>query len=86
VFHLHVIKSEQRDHLLDFLKQNGVGSAIHYPVPVHLQPAYRELSFTPLPVTEQTALKICSLPMYPELTDEQISTVIETANRAVKAR
>lgn len=77
VYHQYVIRTEGRDDLKAYLGKNGVGTLIHYPVPVHLQPAYREYAAgeARLPHTEVAAGKILSLPMYPELGDEQARAV-----------
>jgi dTDP-4-amino-4,6-dideoxygalactose transaminase len=77
VYHLYVIRSKRRDALQAFLKENDVSALIHYPTPIHLQPAYygrlgREGSF---PETERVSKEILSLPMYPEMTDDQIDTI-----------
>jgi len=79
VFHLYVVRSEQRDALQAHLKQHGIGALIHYPVPVHLQPAYRGrlAAERTLPETERAAREILSLPLYPELTEVQQAQVIE---------
>ncbi len=78
VFHLFVVRSKARDRLREFLAARGVGTAVHYPVPVHLQPAYRGRVRIagPLAATEGAAREVVSLPMYPELTDEEVETVI----------
>lgn len=77
VFHLYVVRSPQRDALQAHLKQHGVGALIHYPVPVHLQPAYRDrLAAGALSETERAAREILSLPLYPELTEAQQAAVI----------
>ena len=65
--HLFVIRCRERDRLRAVLDERGIATQVHYPVPVHRQAAYRELRETSLPVTEQTAGEILSLPMYPEL-------------------
>lgn len=79
VYHLYVIRSERRDILLGFLKEKGIGVLIHYPVPVHLQPAYRSLhGCDKMPETEKSSKEIVSLPMYPELSLEEIKTVINS--------
>jgi len=77
VFHLYVVRSTQRDALREHLKQAGIGTGIHYPLPAHLQPAYASLGGRPgdLPVTEQAAREVLSLPLYPELTVGQIEAV-----------
>ena len=82
VFHQYVIRSSRRDELQGFLRQNGVSTLIHYPVPVHLQPAYRDrLSNGRLAETERAATEVLSLPMYPELTVEQVRRVAEVLVR-----
>jgi hypothetical protein len=78
VFHLYVTRSEQRDHFQVLLKERGIGSGIHYPVPVHLQPAYAgrtALGPGGCPHTERAAAEILSLPIYPELSDADVETV-----------
>ncbi len=77
VYHLYVIRVPNRDAMLAHLKSKGIDAGIHYPLPVHLQPAYLNLGYgeTSLPFTEQVANEVLSLPMYPELTREQIEFV-----------
>ena len=77
VYHLYVVRCEQRDEVKEALARQGIGTGIHYPIPVHLQVASRSLGYKPgdLPETESAAQTILSLPMYPELTDEQIGYV-----------
>jgi len=79
VYHLYVTESEKRDELSKFLSGKGIASAVHYPVPCHLQPAYSCLGMTEgsLPVCEAAAKRVLSLPMYPELTEEQVQYVAE---------
>jgi dTDP-4-amino-4,6-dideoxygalactose transaminase len=78
VYHLYVIRTTQRDELLSYLKENGVGAGIHYPVPVHLQKSMAYLGYKPgsLPVTEHVVDEIISLPMYSELNLHQINLVV----------
>jgi dTDP-4-amino-4,6-dideoxygalactose transaminase len=66
-----------RDAMQAFLKERDVAALVHYPVPVHLQPAYRKRSegCGPLPETERAAREVLSLPLYPELTEAQARTV-----------
>ncbi len=80
VYHLYVIRSKQRDKLLDHLKRNGIGCGMHYPVPIHLQKAMKGNGYEKgdLPVTEKMAGEILSLPMYPHLTEEDAGIVVET--------
>lgn len=78
VYHLYVVRLPQRDRIRQFLwDQYEIGTGIHYPVPCHLQPAFQYLGYQKgdLPVTEQITGEILSLPMYPELTAEQIRFV-----------
>lgn len=77
VYHLYVVRHPSREALQAHLKQSGVATGIHYPLPLHLQPAYRFLGHKEgdFPETEKAAKEILSLPMYPELTEEQVSTV-----------
>ncbi len=78
VFHQYVVRSTERDAMLSALSKRGVAAGIHYPVPVHLQKAYvgRIRGSEALPETERAAREVLSLPMYPELDDESVRTVI----------
>jgi len=79
VFHQYVIRVAERDELRDWLNAAGIGTSIHYPVPVHLQPAYRgRLAAGPsgLGVTERAARQILSLPMYPQISEQTIDRII----------
>ncbi len=80
VFHLYVIRSKARDRLREYLHRNGIGALIHYPVPVHRQPAYRNRLRCPddMAETEKAAAEILSLPMYPELAGEDLQIVATT--------
>ena len=79
VYHLYVVRTPNRDALLAHLKAQGVGAGIHYPLPLHQQPAFLNLGYADvvLPETERAAAEVLSLPMYPELAEEQISYVVE---------
>jgi dTDP-4-amino-4,6-dideoxygalactose transaminase len=80
VYHLYVIRSRRRNELQAFLKDQGVGALVHYPVPVHLQPAYGNRvggEGKSLPETERAAAEVISLPMYPELTEKEVRSVSE---------
>lgn len=79
VYHLYVIQTENRDGLQTFLAEKGVHTIIHYPIPAHLQKAYAFLGYKEgdLPNSEYAANHILSLPMFPELTDKQVDTVID---------
>lgn len=77
IFHLFVIETERRDALREHLSERGIETGIHYPTPIHLQEAYADLSLPPgsFPEAERLARRSLSLPMYPELTEEQRAAV-----------
>ncbi len=78
VYHLYVIRIQERDQFQSLLQERGIATIIHYPVPVHLQESYRECREQSkyLPLTEKLAGEIVSLPLYPELTDEEVDYII----------
>ena len=80
VFHLYVVRHPEREALRQFLVEHGINAAIHYPRPIHLQPAYAFLGHTPgdFPVSERLADTVLSLPIYAELTEEQIDRIAST--------
>ncbi|MBT3358089.1 MAG: DegT/DnrJ/EryC1/StrS family aminotransferase [Rhodospirillales bacterium] len=80
VYHLYVIQVDDRDECMAYLRDHGVMAQIHYPQPIHLQPCYAGLGYGPgtFPVTEAAAQRILSLPMYAELTQDQIGIVADT--------
>lgn len=80
VVHLYVVRTQGRDSLRHALAQAGVGSAIHYPIPPHRQGAYRTLASRPLPITEQLASEVLSLPAHPALSQSAIERVVEVLN------
>jgi len=79
IYHLYVIRSPKRDDLQRFLESRGIGTIIHYPVPIHLQEAYQDLGQAPgsFPIAERHAREALSLPMYPELPEESIERIAE---------
>jgi len=79
IYHLYVIRTIKRDLLQTFLKDNGIGTAIHYPIPLHLQQAYKYLGYSvgDFPVAERCANEVLSLPMFPELTEQEVSYVCD---------
>lgn len=85
-YHLYVIRTRNRDELMQYLKANDIEAGIHYPVPLHLQPVYKNLGYHAgdFPHTEQAAREILSLPLYPELTHTQIDRVVETMREFYK--
>ena len=76
-YHLYVVQADDRDRVLERLHAENIGAGIHYPIPIHLQAAYADRGIGPgsFPVTEAAAPRLLSLPMYPELTDEQVRRV-----------
>ena len=87
VYHVYAIRVQERDEVLAFLAEKGIQCGVHYPVPIHLQKAYRNLGYKTgdLPVSERTALEFLSLPMFPELTKAQIEMVSLSLRDAVAA-
>ena len=83
VYHQYVVQHPQRDRLRQGLQEKGVGSAVLYPVPIHLQPAYAEDPPLRLPVTEAFCRNLLCLPMYPELTDEEVARVGEAVRETI---
>jgi dTDP-4-amino-4,6-dideoxygalactose transaminase len=79
VFHLYVIRTVDREGLIQHLKEAEIGSGIHYPIPLHLQKAYVSLNYSAgdFPVSERLAAEIVSLPMFPQLTAKQQARVVE---------
>ena len=79
VYHLYQIRLDNRDELQKYLADKGISTVIHYPIPIHLQEAYKNLGYKEgdFPVTERLAKRILSLPMFPEITDEEIKYVCE---------
>ena len=78
VYHLYVIRTAARDALAAHLRDCGIGTAVHYPAPVHRQPAYAHLGYGPgsLPATEAAAAEVLSLPMYPDLSEAAVDAVV----------
>lgn len=87
-WHLYVIRTSQRDALVNELNQKGIGAGVHYPLPLHLQPAYLDLGYQPgaLPVTEEVAATCVSLPLYPEMSEAQQDRVVESVLQFMEAR
>lgn len=80
VYHLYVIVVPERDRFQELLAKEGISTLIHYPIPIHQQTAYQECGNQSkyLPITEKLARQIISIPLYPELTDEEVNYIIET--------
>ncbi len=79
VYHLYVIRTTDRNGMMTHLKEAGIGTGIHYPIPLHLQKAYVSLNYRQedFPVAVQIASEIVSLPMFPQLTEDQQAKVAE---------
>lgn len=83
IYHLFVITTENRDELMKFLRERNINPALHYPVPCHLQKAYSNFGYKKgdLPDAEYLSDHCLSLPMYPQLTDDEVNYVVDTINR-----
>jgi len=89
VYHLYVVQllEADRDAVFKTMREQGIEVGIHYPIPLHMQPAYQYLGYAPeaLPVTRQSAQRILSLPLYPEMSDDQAAFIAEQLIRLVAA-
>lgn len=85
VYCYYVIQVPERDHFRKTLEQEGIGTNIHYPTPIHLQPACIQYGYRsgPLPITEASSKRIVSLPMYPEMTEEQRQLVVDVVKQTL---
>ena len=82
VFHQYTIRTQERDKLSEYLNQNGIGTGIHYPIPIHKQPLYQELGYTDeLPESEKASAEVLSLPVHPQLNENEIDTIINTVKQ-----
>jgi len=88
VYHLYVVRIDDREGFMTHLKSAGIGTGIHYPIPLHLQQAYQSLGYGrgDFPVCEKVADQIVSLPMFPQMTAEQQHRVVEESVRFVQSR
>jgi dTDP-4-amino-4,6-dideoxygalactose transaminase len=82
VFHLYVIRLKERDRLVEHLKANNIGCAVHYPIPQHLQKCLEHLGYKEgdMPEAERAAKEILAIPIFPEMTKEEQDYVISTIN------
>jgi dTDP-4-amino-4,6-dideoxygalactose transaminase len=85
VYHVYAIRVQERDEVRRFLEERGIGCGVHYPIPIHLQEACRDLGHKrgAFPIAENLAKEFLSLPMFPELTEEQIEHVARCVSEAV---
>ena len=83
VHHIFPLFTEQRDDLRAYLQKAGISTGLHYPIPVHLQPAYRYLGYEEgdFPETERACKEVLSLPIYPELTDEAVLSIVDSVRQ-----
>jgi dTDP-4-amino-4,6-dideoxygalactose transaminase len=88
VYHLYVVRVQNRDEVQKHLSAQGIGTGIHYPIPLHLQKAYQDFGYKngDFPVAEQVASECLSLPMFPHLTAEQQGRVVQTVLEAVSVK
>jgi dTDP-4-amino-4,6-dideoxygalactose transaminase len=86
VYHLYVVRTDDRESMMNHLKNAGIGTGIHYPIPLHLQKAYQSLNYRAgdFPVAEKAAAEIVSLPMFPQMTAEQQRRVVEETVKFVQ--
>jgi dTDP-4-amino-4,6-dideoxygalactose transaminase len=86
VFHLYVLQTAERDALLAYLQEQGIAAGIHYPIPLHLQPAFRHLGYKAgdFPMSEDLGRECLSLPLFPELTEDEVRTVAQAVRTFFK--
>jgi len=87
VYHIYPIRVRERNEIMRLLQEKGIGCGIHYPVPIHLQEAYRGLGYGrgAFPASEQTCAEFISLPMFPELTQTQVKLVVDSVGESLTA-
>jgi dTDP-4-amino-4,6-dideoxygalactose transaminase len=80
VYHQYVIRTKHRDELQEYLSNKGIGTAIYYPLPLHLQECYKDLGYREgdLPEAEKASKEVIALPMWPELTNEEVNYIVES--------
>ena len=84
VYHVYAVRTDDREKLRDVLGKQGIQTGVHYPIPVHLQPAHADLGYRAgdFPVAERAAREVLSLPIFPEMTREQVQTVAAAVSGA----
>jgi dTDP-4-amino-4,6-dideoxygalactose transaminase len=85
IYHVYAIRSKKRDELFNRFKANGVGTVIHYPIPLHLQKAYENLGYKSgdFPIAEMLAKEVISLPMFPHIKESQIKFIVKIIKEIV---
>lgn len=88
IYHQYTVRTKHRDELAQFLKGKGIQTAVHYPIPLHLQKVFLHLGYKPgdFPISEQCSREVLSLPMFPELKDEEVDYVIESIKEFFKRK
>ena len=88
MYHLYVVRTDDREGLMAYLKEQGIGTGIHYPVPLHLQKAYQHLGYQQgdFPICEKVAREIVSLPMFPQLQSDQQQRVVTAVAEFVESK
>ena len=88
VYHLYVVRIKQRKKMIDYLQSKGISSGIHYPIPIHLQKAYKfmRLKKGSFPESEKAANEILSLPIYPEISNAQVKYVCSKIKDFIKTK
>lgn len=88
IYHVYSIRTKKRDELLQRLKSKGIGALIHYPIPLHLQPAYKNLGYGKgdFPVAERIADEVISLPIYPYINQRQIKFIVDTIKQSLHGK
>lgn len=82
IWHVFIVRTQKRDKLQRYLKENGVGTLIHYPIPIHLQPAYKDLGFNQgdFPISEKIANEVLSIPIWYGMKNDQIKYIVDKIN------
>ncbi len=83
VWHLFVVRTENRDNFQQYLSEHGIETLIHYPIPMHLQPAYKDLNLAKgdLPIAEKISEEVISLPIWPGMSEKELAHIVETINK-----
>ena len=84
VYHLFTLKTEKRDIFQDYLMQSGIGSIIHYPIPPHKQKALERFGAKKLPISENLANKIISIPLAPYMSENEVYEIVEACNKYIE--
>jgi dTDP-4-amino-4,6-dideoxygalactose transaminase len=88
VYHLYILRTERRDELVRYLNERGIEAKVHYPIPMHLQEASRDLGYKrgDFPISERDADQVVTLPVHQHLTDEEVAYTIATVRAFYGAR